>query len=245
MAISSAAPQIPPLEPSSPVLHRTRAALAAIMPADFDKQSYWHKRFTSEKSFEWLIKSADFMPLVEPILQRLDPITARILHIGFGTSDLQNHFRTRGFGNVLNVDYEPLATERGRELEIQAFGDVQMRYEVQDATQLDLKEKFDLVVDKSTVDAISCAGETPLRRMASGIRNCLADDGVWISLSYSSSRFDLDDIPFDIEVLAKVPTPKLLPHDPDLYYWCYLLRPKRDTPFDSPVAMDDNPAGEG
>ncbi|KAJ4238474.1 hypothetical protein NW757_013021 [Fusarium falciforme] len=223
MAISSAAPQIPPLEPSSPIFQRTRAALAAIMPADFDKQSYWHKRFASEKAFEWLVKSADFMPLVEPVLERLDPATARILHIGFGTSDLQNHFRARGFRNLLNVDYEPLAIDRGRELETQAFGDVQMRYEVQDATQLDLKEKFDLIVDKSTVDAISCAGETPLRRMAAGIRNCLADGGV----------------------LAKVPTPKLLPHDPDLYYWCYLLRPKRDTPFDSPAAMDDNPAGEG
>ncbi|UPL03372.1 hypothetical protein LCI18_014306 [Fusarium solani-melongenae] len=245
MAISSAAPQIPPLEPSSPIFQRTRAALAAIMPADFDKQSYWHKRFASEKAFEWLLKSADFMPLVEPVLERLDPATARILHIGFGTSDLQNHFRARGFRNLLNVDYEPLAIDRGRELEAQAFGDVQMRYEVQDATQLDLKEKFDLIVDKSTVDAISCAGETPLRRMTAGIRNCLADGGVWVSLSYSSSRFDLDDLPFDIEVLAKVPTPKLLPHDPDLYYWCYLLRPKRDTPFDSPAAMDDNPAGEG
>ncbi|KAJ3464310.1 hypothetical protein MRS44_009096 [Fusarium solani] len=161
MAISSAAPQIPPLQPSSPIFQQTRAALAAIMPADFDKQSYWHKRFASEKAFEWLVKSADFMPLVEPVLERLEPATARILHIGFGTSDLQNHFRARGFRNLLNVDYEPLAIDRGRELETQAFGDVQMRYEVQDATQLDLKEKFDLIVDKSTVDAISCAGETP------------------------------------------------------------------------------------
>lgn len=250
MAISSssssaAPPQIPPLEqPSSPIL--LQRTLAAIMPADFDKQSYWRKRFASERAFEWLVKSADFMPLVEPVLQRLDPATARILHIGFGTSDLQNHFRARGFRSLLNVDYEPLAVDRGRELETQAFGDVQMRYQVHDATQLNLKEEeFDLVVDKSTADAISCAGETSLRRMAAGVRNCLADGGAWVSLSYSSSRFDLDDLPFDVEVLAKVPMPKLLPHDPDLYHWCYLLRPKRDTPFNSPVAMDDNPAGEG
>ncbi|KAF4464027.1 methyltransferase 13 [Fusarium albosuccineum] len=239
------APQIPPLEPSSPILERTRVALAAIMPADFDKQSYWHKRFATEKAFEWLLPSADFMPLVEPVLKRLDPATARILHIGFGTSDLQNHFRSRGFRNVLNVDYEPLAIERGRDLETQAFGDVQMRYAVQDATQLALKEQFDLIIDKSTVDAISCAGETPLRRMMAGIRSRLADGAVWVSLSYSDTRFNLDDLPFDVEVLAKVPTRKLLPSDPDIYHWCYLLRPKCDTPLDSPAAMDDSPAGEG
>ncbi|KAM5386886.1 hypothetical protein ACJZ2D_000179 [Fusarium nematophilum] len=215
------------------------------MPADFDKQSYWHGRFASEKAFEWLLPSADFMTLIEPVLERLDPDTARILHVGFGTSDLQNHFRTRGFRNILNVDYEPLAVERGRDLETQAFGHVRMRYAVHDATQLDLNEQFDLVVDKSTVDAISCAGETPLRRMAAGIRGCLADRAVWISLSYSAFRFELDNLPFQVEVLAKVPTPKLSPNDPDIYYWCYLLRPKRDTPLDSPAAVDDNPAGEG
>lgn len=105
-----------------------------------------------------------------------------------------------------------------------------MRYDVQDATQLrlDSSEKFDLVIDKSTVDAISCAGEDPLRRMAAGVRNCLSPGGVWVSLSYSAWRFDIDHFPFDVEILSKVLTPKLNPLDPDVYYYCYLLRPKRE-----------------
>lgn len=209
------------------------------MPADFEKQSYWHQRFTSEKSFEWLLPSKDFMALIEPLLENLDPDTTRVLQIGFGTSDLQNHFRARGFRNVLNVDYEPLAVDRGRDLETQAFGDVQMRYGVEDATQLNLGEKFDLVIDKSTVDAVSCAGETPFRRMAYGVRKHLADRAVWVSLSYSATRFSLDHLPFNVEVLAKVPTPKLSPNDPDIYHWCYLLQPKRDTPQGSPELTDD------
>ncbi|KAM0348629.1 hypothetical protein ACHAPU_004064 [Fusarium lateritium] len=238
------APQIPPV-PSSPAFGATHSALDAIMVADFEKQSYWHQRFSTEKAFEWLLTSVDFMPLIQPVLDRLDPDTARILHIGFGTSDLQNHFRSREFRHVLNVDYEPLAVERGRTLERQAFGDVQMRYHVQDATQLDLGEKFDLIIDKSTVDAISCGGETPLRRMISGIQNCLAHGGVWISLSFSEFRFDLDDLPFDVQVLDKVPTAKMRPSDPDIYHWCYLLRPKYDTPMGSPLDMNEKPAGEG
>jgi len=134
---------------------------------------------------------------------------------------------------VLNVDYEPLAAERGRELERRAFGDVRMRYAVADATQLASGTdgvrpgaRFDLVVDKSTVDAVSCAGHEAFARMARGVRQRLADGAAWISLSYSAQRFDDEDLPFDVEVIARVPAPKLSPTDPDIYHWCYLMTPK-------------------
>lgn len=203
------------------------------MPVDFDKQTYWHDRFSTETSFEWLIDSAEFISIIKPILTNLEPSSAGILHIGSGTSDLQNYFRQLGFLDVTNVDYEPLAAERGRELEKQAFGDVKMKYAVADATQLQLftnggdeERNFDLVVDKSTVDAISCGGEDQIRRMASCMREYLAPGAVWISMSYSAYRFDIEGLPFNVEVLAKVPTPKIKATDPDIYHWCYLLRPK-------------------
>jgi SAM-dependent methyltransferase len=207
------------------------------MPADFDKQTYWHDRFSTESSFEWLLSSADFISIIKPLITSLEPSSARILHLGSGTSDLQNHFRHLGFLDVTNVDYEPLAVERGRELEKRAFGDVKMKYAVADATQLQTStdsdaqglprdHRFDLVVDKSTVDAVSCGGEDQFRRMARCVKECLAEGAVWISLSYSASRFDIEELPFDAEVLAKVPTQKIKATDPDIFHWCYLLRPK-------------------
>ncbi|KAI5865414.1 S-adenosyl-L-methionine-dependent methyltransferase [Durotheca rogersii] len=201
------------------------------MPADFENQSYWHERFASETSFEWLIPSESFMAIILPHLQALSGRrhATRVLQLGFGTSDLQNCFRSRGYVDVTNVDYEPLAIERGQQREREAFGDVKMKYIVADVTQLESGlppgEVFDLVVDKSTVDAVSCGGEDPLARMAAGVRKCLADGGIWISLSYSSSRFDAERLPFDVEVAAKIPAPKLKTTDPDIYHWCYLLRP--------------------
>ncbi|GKT64956.1 protein kinase domain containing protein [Colletotrichum tofieldiae] len=195
------------------------------MPADFDKQSYWGERFASETNFEWLTPSATFMSIVDPYLANLDD-SARIMQLGFGTSDLQNHIRQRGFANITNVDFEPQAIDRGRVLEKQVFGDVKMRYLVADVTQLHVPEKFDLIIDKSTVDAVSCGGAEAFLRMAEGVRRHLIDDGLWISLSYSFCRFDVENLPFDVEVIAKIPTPKLKPNDPDVYHWCYLLRPK-------------------
>ncbi len=212
--------------------------------ADFEEQSYWHERFGSETDFEWLLSSSDFLSLIDPLLANLDR-SSSILHIGSGTSDLHTHLRRRGFLNVTNVDYEPLATLRGRELEQRAFGDVRLRYAVADATQLpkDLmaavssddgpdSEKgvsrydFRLVLDKSTCDAIACGGDDALRKMCDSVYQCLRPDGVWIALSFSADRFQLSNLPFDVEVLSKVKTPKSRETDPDIFNWCYCLLPR-------------------
>ncbi|KAI1194527.1 S-adenosyl-L-methionine-dependent methyltransferase [Nemania serpens] len=200
------------------------------MAPDFEKQSYWHERFASETSFEWLVPSAAFMPHITPYLSA--SVSQRILNLGSGTSDLHTHFRARGYHDVTNVDYEPRALDRGREIEERAFGNTQMHYAVADVTRLcaDLygARAFDLVVDKSTSDAVSCGGDAAVRNMAQGVRECLVADGAWISLSYSATRFEIEDLPFDVRVIAKILTPKARPSEPDVFYWCYLLRPRSD-----------------
>ncbi|KAL8382341.1 hypothetical protein RB595_006229 [Gaeumannomyces hyphopodioides] len=208
------------------------------MPSDFDKQEYWRDRFSSETEFEWLTPSATLMDVMEPLLSCL-PTTARILHLGSGTSDLQNHLRRRGFLDITNVDYEPLALERGRRIEAGAFaGDVRTRYLAEDVTRPGLAARllrgdddgasrpFDLVVDKSTADAVSCGGDDALLAMLAGVRECMADSARWVSLSYSATRYRRDGLPLHVEVMDKLPTPKLKENDPDIFHWVYLLSPR-------------------
>ncbi|KAI0517444.1 S-adenosyl-L-methionine-dependent methyltransferase [Xylaria bambusicola] len=235
------------------------------MAADFEKQSYWHSRFTSETAFEWLVPSTAFIPFIEPYLNPLvsDPYLnppssssshspehslskrRRILHLGSGTSDLHIRLREKGYTDVTNVDYEPLALDRGREMEEWAFGDVIMKYVVADVTApfrllttQDLPihdglneyegEGFDIVLDKSTADAVACACDEAVLAMARWVRAGLRDrDGaVWISLSYSAVRFAVEDLPFEVRVIGKIATPKERGTDPDVFIWCYLLRPR-------------------
>lgn len=196
------------------------------MPADFDKQEYWHERFKSETLFEWLASSTEFMEVLLPYLHRLPDFT-RILHIGSGTSELHNHLRRHGFSNVTNIDYEPFALERGRQLERDRFGDVQMRYLVADATQLEVDGKYRVVIDKSTADAIACGGTDALMAMAKAVHACLDDNGFWVSLSFSSSRFEHVRSIFEVGLISRLPTPKFRPTDPDIFHFCYLLRPKQ------------------
>ena len=194
------------------------------MSPNFESQSYWHDRFTTEESFEWLTDSATFIRILEPFLNRLGR-SARLLHVGCGTSDLHNHFRKRGFHDVTNVDYEPLALKRAQELERSAFGDVTMKYAVADATRLQLRERYDLVIDKSAADAVACGAEDNVLRMAQGVKKHLAPGGCWISLTYSSSRFDVEGLPFRPTPIATIPVPKQRETEPDIYHWCFLLSP--------------------
>jgi len=200
------------------------------MPADFEKQSYWHKRFATEKSFEWLTSSSTFLDVLAPYLQPLDR-SAAILHIGSGTSDLHNHLRQHGFTDITNIDYEPRALERGQQLERDRFGDVRTKYLVADATRLIESEvalgKYRVAIDKSTADAIACGEGDPVSAMAEGIRRCLTDDGFWISLSFSETRFEHVKDCFDVEIISRLPQPKGRPTDPDVFHYCYLLRPKK------------------
>ncbi|KAI0834746.1 S-adenosyl-L-methionine-dependent methyltransferase [Hypoxylon sp. FL0890] len=201
------------------------------MTPDFEKQSYWHERFKTEKLFEWLQTSDYFWSLIEPELSKLPrkENPPSVLQLGSGTSDLHTYFRRNGCLNVTNVDYEPLAIESGRQMEEMVFGDIKMKYVIADITELekDLPQnlKFDVVVDKGTADAVACGGTPPLLKMASGVRKHLGDGGIWISLSYSLDRFDIEGLPFHIEVIHKILTPKVNELEPDVYHYCYLLRP--------------------
>lgn len=201
---------------------------------DFEKKSYWHERFSHEDAFEWLVPSADFLAVIDPLLPK-PPESARILQLGFGTSDLHTHLRRRGYEDVTNVDYEPLAVKHGKGCEERVFGDVRMKYVVADVTRLEEDGVYDLVIDKSTVDAVSCGGGEAFHLMAEGVRRSLKPGGVWISLSLSALRFSAADLPFEVSVIHRFPTPKLKPQDPDIFNFCYLLRPRTASPPETPV----------
>ncbi|KAM7211983.1 hypothetical protein V8F06_012653 [Rhypophila decipiens] len=184
------------------------------MPPEYQSKDYWHARFGHETSFEWLVPSADFLQILDPFLAQL-PTTARILQLGCGTSDIHCLLRQRGYQHITNMDYEPLAIGRSRDIERKMFGDSVMSYVT----------RFDLVIDKYTADAVACTGSAPVISMTKAVKRCLAEDGMWFSLSFSAYRYDHGGMPFSVQVINKIQTPKVKETDPDIFHYCYLLRP--------------------
>ncbi|KAI4856660.1 hypothetical protein E4T45_01873 [Aureobasidium sp. EXF-8846] len=155
----------------------------------FGDLEYWNKRFTKEDAFEWL---ADFTVL-EPWLKR--EINGRscpqVSHIGCGSSALSMQLRdlVGSPQQIHNVDYSEVVVEKNR-------------------------QRYDMIVDKSTSDAISCSEDVlvalpyhfktngssqvsqpterkvyPLHVLAVNLAFLARPGCSWVVLSYSADRF--------------------------------------------------------
>lgn len=169
----------------------------------------------------------------------------KVLHIGCGSSELSLRLRdlVKEPGLVWNTDYSNVAVELGNRMERQRWAtpqtpspdsgrhvqvdaaDVQsfMHWKVLDlldnrAVQDFEPSHFDLIVDKSTSDAISCGQDVrldvscgqdnatepatihPLHLLANHLARLTPTHGRWIVISYSSQRFPfLDPLPASLQ----------------------------------------------
>jgi hypothetical protein len=260
------------------------------MPPDFSSSEYWSNRFTKETSFEWLSESDVILPLILEVIAEVvksrsttrgesssigdaGPSThgpLKVLHLGCGTSNLGSqlqHTLDQEDGpeypvQVIDADYvaSTITTERSVPL-------IQMNVLDREALHRRTEEQcgdagWDLILDKSTADAISCGPNVEVSTIKPGLESkefndlevvrpmaamcsnlaCVTRPGSrWMSISYSSSRFeDLDQftaIPW--KVLAKRPlTIQAEPggkqisdgrggfrtvFEPETVYWFYVL----------------------
>ena len=196
-------------------------------PPDFSSQSYWSTRFKSETSFEWLVQSNEIIPLILDALPGPSDGDKRVnvLHIGCGTSSLgaelnralKEHLALRdGIDapevKVVDTDYVvPLqyaSPSEGQGVEFR-------QCDILDVESLGAisPEGWDLVVDKSTADAISCGpslpidgpgqegdGSTtgtqgrmarePIEVMCENLGRVTQRGSRWVCVSYSETRFD-------------------------------------------------------
>ena len=197
-------------------------------PPDFSSKEYWTSRFEEENEFEWLARSEVIVSLVirlaeEVLSQRRtttitstgereessDQRSVRILNFGCGSSslgvDLQNglseHFDSqvrvdRTTVQVVDADYVQPELLSARSIPV-------VQLDVLDIQSLDaLKQEFgewDILVDKSTADAISCGpnittdnGDTkePIEVLCDSLANATKKGTKWVSISYSTRRYD-------------------------------------------------------
>lgn len=162
------------------------------MPPNYESESFWNTRFKTESHFEWL---GDGRETIIPVLQQYllthdknaKELPPKTLHIGAGTSTLSSAIlrtyhniyesQTEMRGVVVNTDFAEEAVERGRQSAEAVRGEV--RWEKVDLLSWgDCKklvpylssgeggELFEVVVDKSTSDAISCGEDVSFNSQA-------------------------------------------------------------------------------
>ena len=240
-------------------------------PPDFSSADYWTTRFLAEKSFEWLVSSAQIIPLVRSSIHDVGSLSANdhkgdgdivnILHFGCGTSSLGSDIHEalavegdRSKFNLVDGDYAASTIETEHRTVPLVEIDVMDHESLESKTRQLCKckgrngdrddtsgtsiedgkdnrkgedseyddeggdELWDILVDKSTADAICCGPDIPLKSpllphpigsqeeqsvfgpssemvqpiivLCRNLARVTKRGGRWISISYSSSRFD-------------------------------------------------------
>lgn len=195
----------------------------------FGDVEYWDNRFAKEEHFDWLSDYAVLEPwLRRTIAERSVGEKPQVLHIGCGSSAVSTHLKklVKSPNQIHNVDYSSVVIERNRQREPRLL-DSSGPTESSRWSTLDLlsasqilgfgasDEKYDVIIDKSTSDAISCADDVtvgvpyqirsssttqlatvtttrtvfPLDLLALHLAYLASSGCQWIVLSYSSSRF--------------------------------------------------------
>lgn len=181
------------------------------MALDYSSQAYWQGRLRSEREsgFEWLISPSPILEILQGFMSIGKPTNGclALLHFGCGSSslgrDVQKHFG--GSVAVYDADYVAPDVICGSD----STSPIPLLHV--DALSLESLQSaappggWNILLDKSTADAISCGPQVicegkdrrAARRKKDAIE-VLCDNlgqvitlgGHWLSISYSSSRFD-------------------------------------------------------
>jgi len=162
---------------------------------------YWDERYTQQKAttFDWLESWDDIKEIAEK--HAIDGIYSKdgavssnaentktalkVLNLGCGNSILCEDMYDEGYQQIWNMDISSVC--------IQQMGDrnkkqrPEMKWEVMDVRELKYpSEMFDLVVDKSTIDALLC-GNFAYLNVAIMLKECqrvLKTGGYYMAISY-------------------------------------------------------------
>jgi hypothetical protein len=164
--------------------------------SDFSSAEYWSARFVTETSFEWLLPSNKIITFILDNFLPNPESVIKCLHLGCGTS-------------TLGMELEDALKQRvGDEVVIQVVDSDYVAESITLSTPRpilnlnaldlsDLKNKsdggWDLIIDKSTADAISCGplidDIEPINVLCNNLTEVTKKGTRWISISYSPTRF--------------------------------------------------------
>ena len=151
---------------------------------NYGEPTYWDRRYINQKgkTFDWL---EDYTTLA-PVLDNLVGRDHSILHLGCGNAELSEDMYDDGYRNMVNIDISKICIEEMTERNKHRLG---MKWMVMDAMDMKFEdETFDIVIDKSTLDAILCGNESFLNaaKMIMEVQRVLKTGGLYIVISYGN-----------------------------------------------------------
>ena len=153
-----------------------------LIMQDYGDPEYWERRYADrpERTFDWLEEYESLSPLIDRYVKK----THRILMLGCGNSELSEQMYMSGYRNIFNMDISSVVI---KQMSIRNADKKEMRWEVMDARKLEYADEFfDVVIDKSTLDAILCGDFSfyNAAKVTNEVQRVLKDKGVYLVITY-------------------------------------------------------------
>lgn len=146
---------------------------------------YWEQRYRRQagRTFDWL---EDFASL-QPIINNIVPKTSKIMQLGCGNAMMSSDMYDAGWHFIDNIDISEVCIEQMKESNLERR---LMKWKVADALSMPeyKDESYDVVIEKSTLDAILCGDKSFLNaaKMLKEVQRILKTGGLYIIISYGS-----------------------------------------------------------
>ena len=173
------------------------------MPNYGDKK-YWEERYDEQNgtTFDWLEDYESIKPIIDNLGIKKE---SRILNIGCGNSEFSEKMYDEGYTHNYNIDICQNVIEFMKTRNKDRKG---LHFDVMDASDMAYKdETFDLVIDKSTIDAILCGDHCFMlvAKMLKEISRVLKIGGYYIIISYGNPEtrmvhLERDHLAFEIQI---------------------------------------------
>ncbi|KAJ0962760.1 hypothetical protein J5N97_027882 [Dioscorea zingiberensis] len=118
--------------------------------------------------------------------------TWSVLDIGTGNGLLLQELAKQGFSDLTGIDYSEAAIDLARNLAVRA-GFSGIKFLVADVLDAKMDRKYQLVMDKGTLDAIGLHPDGPVKRMMywESVTNLVASGGLLVITSCNSTKDEL------------------------------------------------------
>ena len=173
------------------------------MPNYGDK-NYWEERYDEQSgtTFDWLEDYESIKPILENLGIKKE---YRILNVGCGNSEFSEKMYDEGYKHNYNIDICKNVIDF---MSKRNEGKKGLHFDVMDVCDMAYKdETFDLIIDKSTIDALLCGDHSYMivAKMLKEISRVLKTGGYYIIISYGQPEnrmihLERDHLAFDIQI---------------------------------------------
>jgi len=167
----------------------------------FGEAAYWDKRYETEEHYEWIVGYAELKDIIVRVCASK---SARILNLGCGTSRISEDMYDDGYTNIVNTDISETVINKMRARNVDRPG---MEWLVEDALDMAglADGTFDLVLDKSTLDALAHTQKAAVLAKLMG-ESCrvLKPEGTYLQITvnqHNPNYLRMPHLDFDIETL--------------------------------------------